>query len=1190
MGEHLHAELRVALAEGIVSEEEAPALLLEATKLARSPLNLLLERGRLTEETHASLWAHVHETSAQDEPDLASFPVPDWERYEPLRLLGQGGMGRVFLARDLRLGREVALKFVRGDNPELSRRIVSEARAQAQVSHPRVCEVYEVGEIRGKVYIAMRYIKGRSLSAVASEISVEQKALLIWGAALGVQEAHSKGLIHRDIKPSNILVERTDDGLLEPYVMDFGLARSVTEGVTVTGTVLGTPHYMAPEQARGEIATLDRRADVYSLGATLYAILTGEPPIPGENALEVLNRVAAVEPRPPRAIDPNIPPDLEAITLKCLEKDRSARYDSARALADDLTRFLRGEPVLARPGGLFYRLRKRLRKHAGAVAVFGAALLIALAALGYGLRERAEAAERERLSRHFTEITEQIESRARYAALSRLHDIHADREALRAELDALDAEVLRRGPNATALGHYALGRGFLAIDDDEKARHYLESAWERGYREPRVAYSLALCMARLYQRALLETERIKSDEARAARKAEIARLYRDPALFYLRGSEGARVPSTDYVAALIAYYEERFDDALSLSASIGRGLPWFYEALKLRGDIFLARALTHRNRGERGQAHADFEAGRSAYTAASLAAESVPSVHQALGELEYAELVMELYAGGSVVGAFERGVAAADRALAVDSDHYESLVLRARLRRSLAEHRSNQGGDIRELLAQAVADAERASTVNPARKEARIELARAYRQGGDDRQSRGEDASMELGKALAISESIAAPDRDYDYFSNLALIHQVWADSQDQAGVDSSDHRSKAIDAYLAAIDLQGRAVDAWFNLGINYFGRASLPGSKDADRDLEKAISALEKGRSIDPKHIVSYFYDGEIHTALARRRRDRGEDPGPVLKSALESYQEGLAINPKLPHLHNGIGVVLMEQAALAWDHGQSPDPLLAEAQASFERAIAVAPEQGYGYHNVGEALARLARYQKDRGEDPTRTAKAAALAAQKAIERIPDHAGPWSNLGMIHAIVAGHELAEGRDPTPTLTRAREALDKALAQNPSSAQAHIYLGEIRGQMARWSARRGGGDPAGFNAAADALQKGMDLAPEELEHALLFGRFCLEWYAFLKQSGRDPSPALARGMALADRVLASRPEWADARALRAGLLLAQAESAARAEEGGDRHRSAALEFTRALSANPNLDKAWGRSRKLAEKLAASIR
>src|SRR5262249_19679640 len=200
-----------------------------------------------------------------------------------------------------------------GDDAEHVRRLISEARTQARVNHERVCEVYEVDEVEGKVYIAMQYIKGEPLGALAGELTLEQKVVVLRGAAEGIHAAHSVGIIHRDIKPSNIMVERGDGSELRPYVMDFGLARSAQEaGTTLTGTVMGTPRYMSPEQAHGDASKLDRRADVYSLGATLYHLLTGEPSVRGETVAEVIHNLVTQEPRPLRAVNPDIPIDLEA--------------------------------------------------------------------------------------------------------------------------------------------------------------------------------------------------------------------------------------------------------------------------------------------------------------------------------------------------------------------------------------------------------------------------------------------------------------------------------------------------------------------------------------------------------------------------------------------------------------------------------------------------------------------------------------------------------------------------------------------------------------------------------------------------------------------------------------------------------------------------------------------------------------
>ena len=197
--------------------------------------------------------------------------------------------------------------------------------------------------------------------------------------------------------------------------MDFGLARDWQREATVTGTVLGTPHYMAPEQARGEVSQLDRRADVYSLGATLYVMLTGKPPIPGTHLLEVLTNLATQEPLPLRKHDRNVPADLEAIVLKCLEREPSARYDSARALAEDLERFLHGEPVQARAAGTWYRLRKRARTYWALLraAIAAAVLVLVSVALWQAELTRRNANLREQPEPHFAALAGDVDPHAR---------------------------------------------------------------------------------------------------------------------------------------------------------------------------------------------------------------------------------------------------------------------------------------------------------------------------------------------------------------------------------------------------------------------------------------------------------------------------------------------------------------------------------------------------------------------------------------------------------------------------------------------------------------------------------------------------------------------------------------------------------------------------------------------------------
>ncbi|HEX8434570.1 protein kinase domain-containing protein [Archangium sp.] len=1212
MREAYEAELGIALAEGLLSKEDADALLEEALRLERGPLELLRKRGRISEETLVTLHRearHQDEVEAarvgarleeaptfvktptetpERRPETPAFPVSGWDRYQCVRFLGQGGMGRVFLAYDPRLRRNVALKFVRDEDPDLTQRFISEARAQARVRHERVCEVYEVGEVQGKTYIAMQYVDGQPLNLLAHELTPEQKAMALRDAAEGVHAAHRAGLIHRDLKPSNILVERTVDGRLEPYVMDFGLARDWKEGVTATGSVLGTPHYMAPEQARGEVARLDRRADVYSLGATLYHLLTGVPPVPGTNALEVLNNISSEEPRPPRSLDPDIPRDLEAIVLKCLEKDRSARYDSARALAEDLERFLGGEPVQARSAGPWYRLRKKARKHQLVVAVSTIAFLLVALALGQAVRVRGEVAQREHLARRFTEQVEHIEALARYSGLSRLHDTRPDRKAIRARMAEIEEDIRQAGALAAGPGNYALGQGFLALGDEATARSYFENAWRQGFREPRVAYALALVMGHLYQQRLLEVERIKEPELRESRRHDIERRYRDPALAYLRQSEGAEAPSSGYVAALIAFYEDRLDDALAQLDKQDDGLPWSFELPKLRGDILLARATRHGRQGEREQALADFDAGRQAYAAAAAIGESVPTIHYALAELEHAAMLLELYGQGDVLPHYTRGLEAVSRALQAAPDHYGSKVLEASFHRRLAEYRTNQGGEVEPLLEKAIATVRSALVLAPARSEARLELGRSLWQWARYRQDRGMDPREQLRQAIEAFESIGPDDRNYEFHTLRGLVFQVWANYEEQIGEDSLPNRSRAIDAYLTAIGLDAHPAEAWLNLCFEYFKRASNPRASDPDGDLEQARATLDRARALNPKRVTSYYYGGRIHTMIAQRQRDRGGDARPELATALELYRKGLAINAGLWILHDGVGLILLEQAREAWDHGEEPFPLLDQAQAALAQSIALAPQLGYSYEHVGEVHFWRASYQRARGVDPRASLREAMKAYRQSLDRMPGSSTSWAFLGKAHRTLAAFELEHGRTPQQELARAAEALHTASERNPRDAEAWLQLGELQALEARWQPRQGQARAEKFEEAARSYQRALELEPQRLEARVTFGHFRRAQAAWLKQSGQDPGPSLRRGLELAQGVLAARPEWPEARLLRADLLLALADAATDSEQQRRWRGEALNDIDKALALNPHLEQTWKSQRLLVQRLVGS--
>lgn len=392
--------------------------------------------------------------------------------------LGRGGMGEVFKAWDERLKRHVALKLILDDEPCRVARFRREAQAQARVGHPYVCQVYEVGELEGQHYIAMQYIAGETLAEALRRATLKQKLTVMKDVAEALHAAHGHGLVHRDVKPSNVMVETTDGGSFKAYVLDFGLALEQTSPATTTFELMGTPHFMAPEQLHQE-SRPDRRTDVYALGATFYTVLAGRPPFRGR-LVDIMRKVVEEEPAPLTSIDPSLPHDVDTILAKCLDKEPQHRYESARALAADLERLLNGEPIAARPHAFTYRLVKAARKHLRLLAGAAALLAALLASLAWGWYGRWTAAQKALLAMRFGQKVERIE------ALSRHDEMLSsdDRAKLRELMAEIDDEIRELGAIGEGPGHYALGRGYSLLRDDERARFHLEAAWEAGYRTP----------------------------------------------------------------------------------------------------------------------------------------------------------------------------------------------------------------------------------------------------------------------------------------------------------------------------------------------------------------------------------------------------------------------------------------------------------------------------------------------------------------------------------------------------------------------------------------------------------------------------------------------------------------------------------------------------------------------------------
>jgi len=1019
---------------------------------------------------------------------LDALRLASWKHYRRLEFLGEGGMGRIFKATDPVLKREVALKFLARDEPERVLRFVLEAQHQALVDHPNICKVYEVGEWKGQSYIAMQLIRGRTLTQAREELTLREKVGVMQVVAEAIQAAHRQGLIHRDLKPGNIMVAREGDQL-KPYLLDFGLARGQGErGLTQVGVAVGTPGYMAPEQAKGIEGGVGFAADVYAMGATLYMLLAGDPPFVDSTGLELLRRTVEEDAPPMRALLPDVPRDLDTIVLKCLEKEPAARYASALALAEDLRRFLAGEPLLAAPPPWWGVAWRKIRRNRNMSLVVGAAT-VALLALGtLALRASFRAHARAALAQRFGTESESLVGRYRWAQMLPLHDMRPHKAELRAWMARLEDQMRSQGPVATGPGNFALGRACLALGEAGRALAYLETAWKAGNQGPETAELLGLAHAELLKAGLEDSSRLATKALKEARRADLKRRHAEPALRFLRlsGTNPSLVQE-----GRIAFLEERYDEALAKGRQALARDPWLVEADLLIGRALLARARQDLERN----AHDAAQAGMAGALAAATGAEAMARSQLDACELESdaRQLGLELAAarGLPIAPAAQDLRAALDKALAIDPDAAAVHIKAIRLYRLWAETDTDGGRDAEPHLEEALRHSREAIRASPGDPVATLLLSMTYLVQADYRAGHGRDPLPVLEQSLAFGRTaVALTPQDSYSRNNLGLGYLSRAMHFQKHGQDPKPDLRAALASLEAANGLDPAFHYAWTNRGICWRrlgfqeameGRDPLPSLEQAQvcyreaarlspgralilnnlgvlckfkaeqelrrgldprASLEEAAAALKAGLAVNPAFANLHVALGDVATLRGLQARLAGGDPQPAFQEALGHYGRALKLNGNDADTHQKLGRTWMAQARFLAVQGRASGPALDRARAAFARAVGIDPADRERLEDlaraqfVGAALDEAARSAaRARAIDPE-AAGPRLVEAELALGRASGASGP-AREATLDAAEAGLKATEPREPWNPLRDILRAQALLLRGGPADARA---------------------------------------------------------------------------------------------------------------------------------------------------------
>ena len=858
--------------------------------------------------------------------------------YTNVSLLGEGGFAEVYRAFDPRLQRNVALKLLAVHKPEYVERMFREARAQAKIRHESICQIYEMGWLGSRPFIAMQLIDGQKLSELIPSLTLDQKLVIAENICRALQAAHDKGLIHRDLKPANVMVETREDKKHHPFIVDFGLVwEQDNPGLTGSGGFLGTPPYMSPEQIRGE--RCDIRTDTYGLGVTFYELFSGSPAFQDSRPAFLIRKILEEEPRGLEK-DPCISRDLAAVISRSMSKSPEMRYQDASALAEDLRKARRGEAVEATLPNRALRMLWGISRHRVSTVV-PLTLVFFLALITVGMQWRADL--RLRYQAHYVSLAQDLEDSFRSTLMHPQHDLKPDLHSLLARVESLEADLESKGSLAAGPIHFAVGTGYWLLSHHQEAQEHLQTAWDLGFQEPRVAFSLGRVLAAIYRDRRLDLEEI-SKKDRAPRLEILNQELREPAIRYLGlARESLSVPTSE-VEARLALVEGQLDEALKHIRQAKKQAPWQHEHTLVEAEILEAKGRKLALRGERDEASSSFVGARELLSNTLSIAPSDARAHLGLCRLMRTQLQV-LTADGitrqltELEPIYLKGVKACEASLDLRREHAHSWSFLAELHKDWARALTwaSQARDpfpILDAAEEAVREA-LSRTEDPLVYKLKLANIKVMRL----------ESSLHLGR-----EDLAGLIE-----STADLLREIVAEAPD----------------FLPALNLLGAVMDQKATYAIRQFGDP-IPPLMESCRILERAVR-------VDPEQYSPRANLSASYLRLATRRLHEADDPREIaadIRSGIQHSRKAVELRPGSGWASYILGGLYLVEGDLELSQGRDPAKSWRMGFESIYSASERAPESPFFATSFLELALEKIGKMTSVGQDPTAAIRSVEL----------------------------------------------------------------------------------------------------------------------------------------------------------------------------------------------------------------------